>query len=144
MRTDIVHIGAGELTYEIRNIVNVGMKLQKLGLTANWENIGDPIAKGEQIPLWMKEIVAAAVMDNATYGYSPTKGVLATREFIAAETNRRGGAQIDAEDIIFFNGLATPLPRSLVFCAVRPGCWCRPPAIPPILPPRRRTPATNP
>ena len=30
MRTDIVHIGAGELTYEIRNIVNVGMKLQKL------------------------------------------------------------------------------------------------------------------
>ena len=32
MRTNIVHIGAGELTYEIRNIVNVGMKLEKLGL----------------------------------------------------------------------------------------------------------------
>ena len=63
MRTDIVHIGAGELTYEIRNIVNVGMKMEKLGLQAHWENIGDPIAKGERIPGWMKEIVAEAVKD---------------------------------------------------------------------------------
>lgn len=115
MRTDIVHKGAGELTYEIRNIVNVGMKLQKLGLTTNWENIGDPIAKGEQIPLWMKEIVAEAVMDNATYGYSPTKGVLATREFIAADTNSRGGAQIDPEDIIFFNGLGDAIAKIFGF-----------------------------
>jgi len=115
MRTDIVHIGAGELTYEIRNIVNVGMKLQKLGLTTNWENIGDPIAKGEQIPLWMKEIVAEAVMDNVTYGYCPTKGVLSTREFIAAETNKRGGAQIDPEDIIFFNGLGDAIAKVFGF-----------------------------
>ena len=50
MRTDIVHIGAGELTYEIRNIVNVGEKLQKLGLRVNWENIGDPVQKGEAPP----------------------------------------------------------------------------------------------
>ncbi len=115
MRTDIVHIGAGELTYEIRNIVNVGMKLQKMGLTTNWENIGDPIAKGEQIPLWMKEIVAEAVMDNSTYGYSPTKGMLATREFIAAETNKRGGAQITPEDIIFFNGLGDAIAKVFGF-----------------------------
>jgi len=115
MRTDIVHIGAGELTYEIRNIVNVGMKLQKLGLSTNWENIGDPIAKGEQIPLWMKEIVGEAVMDNATYGYCHTKGVLATREFIAAETNKRGGAQIDPEDIIFFNGLGDAIAKIFGF-----------------------------
>ncbi len=115
MRTDIVHKGAGELTYEIRNIVNVGMKLQKLGLTTNWENIGDPIAKGEQIPLWMKEIVSEAVLDNATYGYCPTKGVLSTREFIAAETNKRGGAQIDPEDIIFFNGLGDAIAKIFGF-----------------------------
>ena len=111
MRTDIVHIGAGELTYEIRNIVNVGWKLQKLGLSTNWENIGDPIAKGEEIPLWMKEIVSEAVMQDATYGYCPTKGVLATREFIAAETNKRGGVQIDPEDSIFFNGLVDVMSR---------------------------------
>ncbi len=115
MRTDIVHIGAGELTYEIRNIVNVGLKLQKLGLSTNWENIGDPIAKGEEIPLWMKEIVSDAVMQDSTYGYCPTKGVLATREFITAETNKRGGVQIDPEDIIFFNGLGDAISKIFGF-----------------------------
>jgi len=115
MRTDILHIGAGELTYEIRNIVNVGNKLQKLGVSVNWENIGDPIAKGEEIPAWMKQIVSEAVQENATYGYSPTKGILATREFIAAETNAMGGAQIDAEDIIFFNGLGDAISKVFGF-----------------------------
>jgi len=115
MRTDIVHMGAGELTYEIRNIVNVGMKLQKLGLKTNWENIGDPIAKGEKIPGWMKGIVAEAVMDDQTYGYCPTRGVLATREFLAEQTNKRGGAQIDAEDILFFNGLGDAISKVFGF-----------------------------
>ncbi len=105
MRTDIVHIGAGELTYEIRNIVNVGEKLKSLGIDTYWENIGDPIAKGEIIPDWMKKIVADFAMQDATYGYCPTKGILSTREFIADEVNRRGGVQIGPDDIIFFNGL---------------------------------------
>jgi len=115
MRTDIVHSGAGELTYEIRNIVNVGTKLEKLGLKVNWENIGDPVAKGELIPLWMKEIVAEAVMEDRSYGYSPTKGVLSTREFIAEQTNRRGKVQITAEDIIFFNGLGDAISKVFGF-----------------------------
>ena len=115
MRTNIVHIGAGELTYEIRNIVNVGTKLQKLGLKTNWENIGDPIAKGEEVPAWMKEIVAEAVMDDSTYGYSPTKGVLSTREFIAAQTNKRGHVQITAEDVLFFNGLGDAISKIFGF-----------------------------
>ncbi len=115
MRTDIVHSGAGELTYEIRNIVNVGTKLEKLGLKVNWENIGDPVAKGEIIPMWMKEIVAEAVMEDRTYGYSPTKGVLSTREFIAEQTNKRGKVQITAEDIIFFNGLGDAISKVFGF-----------------------------
>jgi len=115
MRTDIVHIGAGELTYEIRNIVNVGMKIEKLGRKTNWENIGDPIAKGEQIPQWMKEIVAEAVMEDATYGYCHTNGVLSTREFIAGQTNSLGGAQITPEDIIFFNGLGDAITKIFGF-----------------------------
>ncbi|MFZ5798472.1 MAG: pyridoxal phosphate-dependent aminotransferase [Thermodesulfobacteriota bacterium] len=115
MRTDIVHIGAGELTYEIRNIVNVGEKLQKLGVRVNWENIGDPIAKGEGIPDWMKEIVVVAVRDNATYGYCPTRGILATRQYIAEQVNKLGGAQIDANDIIFFNGLGDAISKVFGF-----------------------------
>nr|WP_246551525.1 pyridoxal phosphate-dependent aminotransferase [Geobacter hydrogenophilus] len=97
--------GAGELTYEIRNIVNVAEKLQKHGVKINWENIGDPIVKGEEIPRWMKEIVANEVMENDTWGYCHTRGVLETREFICGLTNSRGGARITPDDIIFFNGL---------------------------------------
>ncbi len=105
MRNELVTPGAGELTYEIRNIVNVAEKLQKRGVKINWENIGDPIVKGEDIPRWMKEIVANEVMDNDTWGYCHTRGVLETREFICGLTNGRGGVQITPDDIIFFNGL---------------------------------------
>ena len=111
MRKELVPLGAGELTYEIRNIVNVAEKLQKHGVTINWENIGDPIVKGEVIPHWMKEIVAREVMDNDTWGYCHTRGVLETREFICDMTNRRGGAQITPDDIIFFNGLGDAIAK---------------------------------
>jgi len=111
MRVQLVPPGTGELTYEIRNIVNVAEKLQKCGVTINWENIGDPIVKGEQIPAWMKQIVSDAVMDNDSWGYCHTRGVLKTREFICETTNRRAGAQITPDDIIFFNGLGDAIAK---------------------------------
>ena len=112
MRNDLVSPGAGELTYEIRNIVNVAEKLQKHGIAINWENIGDPIVKGEVIPAWMKEIVAREAMENDTWGYCHTRGVLETRKFICATTNSRGGARITPEDIIFFNGLGDAIAKA--------------------------------
>jgi len=115
MRTDIVHIGAGELTYEIRNIVAVGEKLEELGMKTYWENIGDPVAKGEHMPQWMKDIVSETVQNDATYGYSPTRGVLETRKFIAAETNKRGKVQLGPDDIIFFNGLGDAISKVFGF-----------------------------
>ena len=118
MRIELVPPGTGELTYEIRNIVNVAEKLQKHGVKINWENIGDPIVKGETIPLWMKEIVAKAVMDNRTWGYCHTRGVLETREFICDSTNSRGGAQITPDDIIFFNGLGDAIAK--IYGSLRP------------------------
>ncbi|KAF0220483.1 MAG: hypothetical protein FD174_1137 [Geobacteraceae bacterium] len=111
MRNELVIPGAGELTYEIRNIVNVAEKLQKFGVKINWENIGDPIVKGEIIPQWMKEIVAGEAMNDDTYGYCHTRGVLETREFVCGLTNRRGGAQITPDDIIFFNGLGDAIAK---------------------------------
>ena len=71
-----------------------------------WENIGDPVAKGETIPQWMKDIIAHTVKtDDSSYAYSPTKGLLATREYIARERNLEGGVRITPDDILFFNGL---------------------------------------
>ena len=90
MRNNIVHIGAGELTYEIRAIVEIAERLNALGIKTNMENIGDPVAKGEKIPDWMKKIVADMAMKDCSYGYCPTKGLLKTREFLADLTNQRG------------------------------------------------------
>ena len=115
MRTDIVHIGAGELTYEIRNIVSVGEKLQELGMKTYWENIGDPVAKGEILPQWMKDIVSDTAQQDLAYAYSPTRGVLETRNFIAEQTNKRGKVQIGPDDIIFFNGLGDAISKVFGF-----------------------------
>jgi aspartate/methionine/tyrosine aminotransferase len=111
MRNNIVHIGAGELTYEIRAIVEIADKLKALGIQTNMENIGDPIAKGEKIPDWMKKIVAEIAMTDCSYGYCATKGVLETREFLAELTNRRGKTRVTANDIIFFNGLGDAIQK---------------------------------
>lgn len=111
MRNNIVHIGAGELVYEIRAIVEIADKLQEMGIKTNMENIGDPIAKGEKIPQWMKEVVADLVMQDCSYAYSPTRGVLETRQFLAEQTNRRGKTQITADDIMFFNGLGDAIQK---------------------------------
>lgn len=111
MRTDIVHAGARVLTYEIRNIVAVAEQLEKLGVQVNYENIGDPVAKGEIIPDWMKDLVAEAVHENSTYAYSPTKGMLEAREYVVKTTNAMGGTQIDIDDVIFFNGLGDAIAK---------------------------------
>jgi alanine-synthesizing transaminase len=106
MRVDIVHPGAGELHYEIRSIVEFAQKLEQTGLQITWENIGDPVVKGEQVPQWIRDIVADQLMATSdSYGYSPTKGLLKTRQFLADLRNRETGRTLDANDILFFNGL---------------------------------------
>lgn len=106
MRNNIIHPGADELVYEIREVVEVANKIKETGVPIIWENIGDPVAKGEKVPQWIKDIVAKVVKsDDLSYGYSPTKGLLETREYITYERNLEGGAQITPNDILFFNGL---------------------------------------
>jgi len=115
MRTGLVHIGAGELTYEIRNIITVADKLQELGVPVYLENIGDPVAKGEKIPVWMKEIVAQLSMEDACYGYCPTQGLLETRKFLVSLNNNNGHCRITPDDIIFFNGLGDAITKTYGF-----------------------------
>jgi aspartate/methionine/tyrosine aminotransferase len=115
MRRDIVHEGAGKLTYEIREIVAVAKRLQAVGVPITWENIGDPIQKGEAFPAWMKEIISGLVMDDASYAYSDTMGVPATRAFLADIVNGRGGCRITPDDIVFFNGLGDAVAKVFGF-----------------------------
>ncbi|MDD3250576.1 MAG: pyridoxal phosphate-dependent aminotransferase [Smithellaceae bacterium] len=111
MRFEISRGGSG-LTYEIRNIVMIAKKMQEYGLKIIWENIGDPVQKGEKIPDWMKEVLIDILKEDMSYAYSPTKGVDATRAFLAERTNARGKIRITPEDIIFFNGLGDAIARA--------------------------------
>jgi len=115
MRRTIVHEGSGQLTYEIREIVAVAHELEKLGVEITWENIGDPIQKGEKMPQWIKDIVIDLVNDDKTYGYVSTQGVLETRQFLAEIVNNRGGYQITSDDIVFFNGLGDAVAKIFGF-----------------------------
>ncbi len=105
MRQKLLNEGASELSYEIREIVKKAEQLEKLGLRISWENIGDPIHKNHRLPSWIKEVVSDLVHQDSSYSYCPSKGMLETREFLAAQTNALGGVRISAEDICFFNGL---------------------------------------
>ena len=111
MRNNIVHKGAQELRYEIREIVTIGNKLCDMGLDICWENIGDPVHKGEIIPPWIKEIIKKALDEDSTFEYCPTKGLEETREFLAELCNRRQETQITKEDIIFFNGIGDAISK---------------------------------
>lgn len=117
MRTNIVHEGADELSYEIRGIVRVAERLEALGVPMVMENIGDPVAKGETVAPWIKGLVSETVAEDASFGYSPTKGVAEARAFIAEERRRETGVSLDAEDILFFNGLGDAI--SIVYTYLR-------------------------
>ena len=105
MRRNIVHSGAGSLTYAIREIVQVGYRMRDLGVDVTWENIGDPVQKGEAVAPWIRQIMHDVVDDDASWAYCDTAGVPEARRFLAAEVNKRGGVQVTPDDIIFFNGI---------------------------------------
>jgi len=115
MRRNIVHEGSGQLTYEIREIVAVAHDLEKFGISITWENIGDPIQKGEKVEPWIKEIIHDLVANDRTYGYVDTQGVPDTRNFLAKQVNDRGGCQISSDDILFFNGLGDAVAKIFGF-----------------------------
>lgn len=104
-------LGAKELQYEIRGIVKKAHQVQQLGQEVYWENIGDPVQKGCKVPEWMKDILVDLVRNDDTYSYCDSKGVPATREFLAAKTNSLGAARINTEDILFFNGLGDAISK---------------------------------
>ncbi|MDR3210761.1 MAG: pyridoxal phosphate-dependent aminotransferase [Planctomycetota bacterium] len=107
MRNTIVHQGAKYLEYEIRQIVDYGYALKRnFGIGMIWENIGDPLAMGEKVAPWIMDIVKELVADNRSWAYSPSRGILETREFLSAEIDRRGGAKVTPDDILFTNGVA--------------------------------------
>ena len=100
MRKNILHPGASELSYEIREIVWVAKKIEETWKIIIWENIWDPVMKWEPIPSWLKNIVRNACKKDEVYGYSPTRGLDKTLEYLSKKDSK-----LKKEDILFFNGL---------------------------------------
>lgn len=111
MRQQLLAEGAHELEYEIRGIVKKAEELQSIGREIFWENIGDPLQKNNTIPDWIKSIVQDLAAQDKSYGYCHSKGIRDTRDFLAKRTNDLGGAQITAEDVLFFNGLGDAIAK---------------------------------
>ena len=103
MRKNLIKKGDEHLRYEIREIVEIANEIVRRGVPMIWENIGDPVAKGEGLPAWMKAIVEQAVREDRTYAYAPTKGDLEARHFILEHYSDPRICTV--EDIVFFNGL---------------------------------------
>lgn len=106
VRANLVSPSSAHLSYAIRDIVKFGELVRAHGVEITWENIGDPIAKGETVEPWIREVVHEVVDIQSSWGYCPTEGFLEVREALAAHINERPGARASANDIIFFNGVA--------------------------------------
>ncbi|MDA3958491.1 pyridoxal phosphate-dependent aminotransferase [Oceanispirochaeta sp.] len=115
MRRNIVWEGADQLHYEIREIVGTAHKLEELGVEVIYENIGDPVQKGEEIAPWIRDIITGLASDSKSYAYTATEGDLNTRKFLADLVNKRGGCEITANDLIFFNGLGDAVSTVFAF-----------------------------
>ena len=105
MRRNLLHVGAANLKYEIREIVAAAHELERFGVELTWENIGDPVQKGEVPPKWIRDTISDLVHEAPSWAYRDTQGVIETREFLAEEVNRRDGVRVSPDDIMFFNGL---------------------------------------
>jgi aspartate/methionine/tyrosine aminotransferase len=81
----------------------------------HWENIGDPVKKGESVASWIKDIVREKAADDLSYAYSDTEGARETRVFLADRVNARGGARVSVDDILFFNGLGDAVAKVFGF-----------------------------
>jgi len=116
MRRDILHPGAGKLRYEIREIVGFAKSLAKWNIPIHWENIGDPVQKGEPVADWIKSIVREKVGENLSYAYSETEGVRSTREFLSDLANKRPVLELpgsNAQTAFHAEWANHPVPHSL-------------------------------
>ncbi len=79
----------GGFVYAIRNIVAEAKKVEAQGRTVRYLNIGDPVAFGFQPPAHLIAAVERAMRDGQNV-YTPSPGIPAAREAVAADFSARG------------------------------------------------------
>ncbi len=110
MQLSLHNKNAKYLTYGIREVVEVAQKIQELDPDFIFigENIGDPIAKGWDVPNFVKEILSEIILSKGinSFGYAHSRGVPETREWVASYSRRFApSSRLTAEEVLFVNGL---------------------------------------
>ena len=98
-------------TYAIRNIVTEARKVEAAGRKVRYLNIGDPIPFGFKTPAHLVEAVSRAVRDGHN-GYTPSVGIPAAREAVAAEYARRG-MPVGADRVVLTSGTSEGIELAL-------------------------------
>ena len=112
MRQNLLRSNSQLLSYPIREVVEIGKQLEKLGhFSMIWENIGDPVKAGETIPEWIKQIVTDTATSCDAFAYTDSRGDIAAREYVLKHFSSEKVCTID--DILFFNGLGEAINKIL-------------------------------
>jgi len=123
MRQKIYNPKTALLQYGIREVVELAQQLGEADRNFKFigENIGDPVAKGWQVPGFIKEILADLILkNNGVFGYAHSRGILKSRQWVA-ECSRKyaPSSRLDCEHVFFTNGLGAAI--SLLYRTLKPG-----------------------
>ncbi len=124
MRRPLYHPETARLVYGIREIVEVAARLAALdpGFRFIGENIGDPVAKGWDVPPFIRPILTEIIRarPGTVYGYTHSRGRMDARRWVADYSRRFAPAsRLDADHVVFTNGLGAAI--SLFYRMLRPG-----------------------
>ena len=114
MRIPVAHPNVPLLKYAIREIVDVTQKLHELDPSYHFvrENIGDPIAKGWPVPLFLKEILHEEIdrKGDLVFGYCHSRGIPEVRKWIVQYAKRFSpSSTLDYEYVLLTNGLGAAI-----------------------------------
>ncbi len=101
----------GGFVYAIRNIVAEAKKVEASGRKVRYLNIGDPVQFGFRTPPHLIDAVARAMRDGHN-GYTPSPGIPAAREAVAAELTSRG-MPMQADRVIITSGTSEGIELAL-------------------------------
>lgn len=113
MRKNLLHYWHKELSYEIREIVEIANKIKWFWIEISWENIWDPIAKWEKMPEFVKNIIKKSLDDDKIFWYCPSRWLEKTREYLASKSTK-----LKKDDIIFFNWIWEAINKTYGYLAM--------------------------
>lgn len=123
MRKKIYNPKTQLMQYGIREVVELAQKLGEADPNFKFigENIGDPVAKGWNVPGFIKETLADLITkNNGIFGYAHSRGIPASRQWVAECSKKLcPSSRLDSEHVFFTNGLGAAI--SLLYRTLQPG-----------------------